>query len=249
MFLLVIATAYLEAQGIWEPFKRRLSVESNSPMETGKPFDLREIVRIQSDAKWVSFFYFYLMSLIYKEVIIHIWFTFYVRCFTKCIWSVAAWMILPTQTRTQQEECTGQALAGGLGVGRVVCTPVPTATVFCQTTSPDLVQAALDLCNPPPAFRLIKIVAKDSASWLIERPGVPNSSSRAQASRRTSRAQDPHSQTAQGPTVQKNRITTDSWQPWIKTSTGLSLLPLTCLQNTIHNSLHKTKVIYNNILA
>uniref|UniRef100_A0A673HG09 Uncharacterized protein n=1 Tax=Sinocyclocheilus rhinocerous TaxID=307959 RepID=A0A673HG09_9TELE len=49
MFLLVIATAYLEAQGIWEPFKRRLSVESNSPMETGKPFDLREIVRIQSD--------------------------------------------------------------------------------------------------------------------------------------------------------------------------------------------------------
>ncbi len=53
MFLLVIATAYLEAQGIWEPFKRRLSVESNSPMETGKPFDLREIVRIQSDAKWV----------------------------------------------------------------------------------------------------------------------------------------------------------------------------------------------------
>ena len=51
MFLLVIATAYLEAQGIWEPFKKRLSVESNSPMETGKPFDLREIVRIQSDAK------------------------------------------------------------------------------------------------------------------------------------------------------------------------------------------------------
>ncbi|XP_066521024.1 transmembrane protein 131 isoform X2 [Hoplias malabaricus] len=50
MFLLVIATAYLEAQGIWEPFKRRLSVESNSPMETGKPFDLREIVRLQSDA-------------------------------------------------------------------------------------------------------------------------------------------------------------------------------------------------------
>uniref|UniRef100_A0A8C1ZB82 Transmembrane protein 131 n=1 Tax=Cyprinus carpio TaxID=7962 RepID=A0A8C1ZB82_CYPCA len=47
MFMLVIATAYLEAQGIWEPFKRRLSVESNSPMETGKPFDLREIVRIQ----------------------------------------------------------------------------------------------------------------------------------------------------------------------------------------------------------
>uniref|UniRef100_A0A8C1VKZ6 Transmembrane protein 131 n=1 Tax=Cyprinus carpio TaxID=7962 RepID=A0A8C1VKZ6_CYPCA len=53
MFLLVIATAYLEAQGIWEPFKRRLSVESNSPMETGKPFDLREIVRIQSDHSYL----------------------------------------------------------------------------------------------------------------------------------------------------------------------------------------------------
>ncbi|KAJ8350384.1 hypothetical protein SKAU_G00255140 [Synaphobranchus kaupii] len=51
MFLLVIATAYLEAQGIWEPFKRRLSFEaSNTPMETGRPFDLREIVRVQSDA-------------------------------------------------------------------------------------------------------------------------------------------------------------------------------------------------------
>ncbi|KAF5894648.1 transmembrane protein, partial [Clarias magur] len=55
MFLLVIATAYLEAQGIWEPFKRCLSVESNSPMETGKPFDLREIVRIQSDANLNDF--------------------------------------------------------------------------------------------------------------------------------------------------------------------------------------------------
>ncbi|KAI7807286.1 transmembrane protein 131 isoform X1 [Triplophysa rosa] len=55
MFLLVIATAYLEAQGIWEPFKRRLSVESNSPMETGKPFDLREIVRIQSEANLNDF--------------------------------------------------------------------------------------------------------------------------------------------------------------------------------------------------
>ncbi|XP_051563177.1 transmembrane protein 131-like isoform X3 [Myxocyprinus asiaticus] len=55
MFLLVIATAYLEAQGIWEPFKRRLSIESNSPMETGKPFDLREIVRIQSDANLNDF--------------------------------------------------------------------------------------------------------------------------------------------------------------------------------------------------
>ncbi|XP_059427078.1 transmembrane protein 131-like isoform X2 [Carassius carassius] len=55
MFLLVIATAYLEAQGIWEPFKRRLSVESNSPMETGKLFDLREIVRIQSEANLNDF--------------------------------------------------------------------------------------------------------------------------------------------------------------------------------------------------
>ncbi|XP_036401411.1 transmembrane protein 131-like isoform X2 [Megalops cyprinoides] len=51
MFLLVIATAYLEAQGIWEPFKRRLCLEpSSAPMETGRPFDLREIVRIQTDA-------------------------------------------------------------------------------------------------------------------------------------------------------------------------------------------------------
>ncbi|KAL6458179.1 hypothetical protein MHYP_G00334090 [Metynnis hypsauchen] len=55
MFLLVIATAYLEAQGIWEPFKKRLSVESHSPMETGKPFDLREIVRIQNDANLSDF--------------------------------------------------------------------------------------------------------------------------------------------------------------------------------------------------
>ena len=51
MFLLVIATAYLEAQGIWEPFRRRLSLESNPPSETGRPFDLREIARIQSDTK------------------------------------------------------------------------------------------------------------------------------------------------------------------------------------------------------
>ena len=49
MFLLVIGTAYLEAQGIWQPFKKRLSVESSSPMDTGRPFDLRDIVRI--DAK------------------------------------------------------------------------------------------------------------------------------------------------------------------------------------------------------
>ncbi|XP_041862777.1 transmembrane protein 131 isoform X2 [Melanotaenia boesemani] len=51
MFLLVIATAYLEAQSIWEPFKRRVSVESNSSLETGKPFNLRDIVQIHSDSK------------------------------------------------------------------------------------------------------------------------------------------------------------------------------------------------------
>lgn len=53
MFLLVIATAYLEAQSIWEPFKKRVSVESNSTLETGRPFNLREIVQIHSDSKWV----------------------------------------------------------------------------------------------------------------------------------------------------------------------------------------------------
>lgn len=49
MFLLVIVTAYLEAQSIWEPFKRRVSVESSSSLETGRPFNLREIGH--SDAK------------------------------------------------------------------------------------------------------------------------------------------------------------------------------------------------------
>ncbi|XP_052331637.1 transmembrane protein 131 [Oncorhynchus keta] len=53
MFLLVIAIAYLEAQGIWEPFKRHLSLDS--PMETGRPFDLREIIRISSDANLNDF--------------------------------------------------------------------------------------------------------------------------------------------------------------------------------------------------
>nr|XP_046155580.1 transmembrane protein 131 isoform X2 [Oncorhynchus gorbuscha] len=53
MFLLVIAIAYLEAQGIWEPFKRHLSLDST--METGRPFDLREIVRISSDANLNDF--------------------------------------------------------------------------------------------------------------------------------------------------------------------------------------------------
>uniref|UniRef100_A0A672GKI0 Transmembrane protein 131 n=1 Tax=Salarias fasciatus TaxID=181472 RepID=A0A672GKI0_SALFA len=51
MFLLVIATAYLEAQSIWEPFKRRVSVESNSTLETGRPFNLRDIGQIHSDSK------------------------------------------------------------------------------------------------------------------------------------------------------------------------------------------------------
>uniref|UniRef100_A0A8C2WUC3 Transmembrane protein 131 n=1 Tax=Cyclopterus lumpus TaxID=8103 RepID=A0A8C2WUC3_CYCLU len=55
MFLLVIATAYLEAQSIWEPFKRRVSVEANSSMETGRPFNLREIVQIHSDSKLNDF--------------------------------------------------------------------------------------------------------------------------------------------------------------------------------------------------
>ncbi|CAN9500273.1 unnamed protein product [Ophioblennius macclurei] len=51
MFLLVIATAYLEAQSIWEPFKRRVSVESNTTLETGRPFNLRDIGQIHSDSK------------------------------------------------------------------------------------------------------------------------------------------------------------------------------------------------------
>uniref|UniRef100_A0A4W3JI47 Transmembrane protein 131 n=1 Tax=Callorhinchus milii TaxID=7868 RepID=A0A4W3JI47_CALMI len=52
LFLLVIGTAYLEAQGIWEPFKRRLSLEgSNPPFDMGRTFDLRRIVGISSDGK------------------------------------------------------------------------------------------------------------------------------------------------------------------------------------------------------
>uniref|UniRef100_A0A1A8BHX9 Transmembrane protein 131 n=2 Tax=Nothobranchius kadleci TaxID=1051664 RepID=A0A1A8BHX9_NOTKA len=51
MFLLVIATAYLEAQSIWEPFKRRVSVESNSSLETGRPFNLRDFVQNHNDLK------------------------------------------------------------------------------------------------------------------------------------------------------------------------------------------------------
>uniref|UniRef100_A0A8D0GTT3 Transmembrane protein 131 n=1 Tax=Sphenodon punctatus TaxID=8508 RepID=A0A8D0GTT3_SPHPU len=50
LFLLVIGTAYLEAQGIWEPFRRRLSFEASSPpFDLGRPFDLRRIVGISSD--------------------------------------------------------------------------------------------------------------------------------------------------------------------------------------------------------
>uniref|UniRef100_A0A8C6TDC6 Transmembrane protein 131 n=1 Tax=Neogobius melanostomus TaxID=47308 RepID=A0A8C6TDC6_9GOBI len=49
MFLLVIATAWIEAKSIWEPFKRRVSVESNN-LETGRPFNLREIVQNHSDS-------------------------------------------------------------------------------------------------------------------------------------------------------------------------------------------------------
>lgn len=51
MFLLVIGTAYLEAQSIWEPYKRRVSVETNCTLETGRPFNLREIVQLHSESK------------------------------------------------------------------------------------------------------------------------------------------------------------------------------------------------------
>uniref|UniRef100_A0A4W6DTW8 Transmembrane protein 131 n=1 Tax=Lates calcarifer TaxID=8187 RepID=A0A4W6DTW8_LATCA len=54
MFLLVIATAYLEAQSIWEPFKRRVSVESNSTLETGRPFNLRDIVQIHTTSSQLT---------------------------------------------------------------------------------------------------------------------------------------------------------------------------------------------------
>ncbi|KAM4699945.1 transmembrane protein 131 isoform 2-T2 [Discoglossus pictus] len=55
LFLLVIGTAYLEAQGIWEPFKRRLSFEaSNSPFHMGRPFDLRRIVGISPENNFNS---------------------------------------------------------------------------------------------------------------------------------------------------------------------------------------------------
>ncbi|XP_019384019.1 PREDICTED: transmembrane protein 131, partial [Crocodylus porosus] len=56
LFLLVIGTAYLEAQGIWEPFRRRLSFEaSNPPFDMGRPFDLRRIVGISSDGNLNAF--------------------------------------------------------------------------------------------------------------------------------------------------------------------------------------------------
>ncbi|XP_068124260.1 transmembrane protein 131 isoform X3 [Hyperolius riggenbachi] len=55
LFLLVIGTAYLEAQGIWEPFRRRLSFEaSNPPFHLGRPFDLRRIVGISSENNYNS---------------------------------------------------------------------------------------------------------------------------------------------------------------------------------------------------
>ncbi|NXO04663.1 TM131 protein, partial [Rhinopomastus cyanomelas] len=50
LFLLVIGTAYLEAQGIWEPFRRRLSFEASNPaFDMGRPLDLRRIVGISSE--------------------------------------------------------------------------------------------------------------------------------------------------------------------------------------------------------
>ncbi|XP_056411884.1 transmembrane protein 131 isoform X2 [Hyla sarda] len=55
LFLLVIGTAYLEAQGIWEPFRRRLSFEaSNPPFQLGRPFDLRRIVGISTESNFNS---------------------------------------------------------------------------------------------------------------------------------------------------------------------------------------------------
>uniref|UniRef100_A0A3Q2Y0K3 Transmembrane protein 131 n=1 Tax=Hippocampus comes TaxID=109280 RepID=A0A3Q2Y0K3_HIPCM len=51
MFLLVIGTAYLEAQSIWEPYKRRVSLEPNCTLETGRPFNLREIVQLHSESQ------------------------------------------------------------------------------------------------------------------------------------------------------------------------------------------------------
>lgn len=44
----------MEAQGIWEPFRRRLSFEaSNPPFDVGRPFDLRRIVGISPEGKYV----------------------------------------------------------------------------------------------------------------------------------------------------------------------------------------------------
>ncbi|XP_071402504.1 transmembrane protein 131-like isoform X2 [Centroberyx affinis] len=49
MFLLVVVTAYLEALGIWEMFKKRMCYETSSnSMEPGKPFDLKEIGQLQN---------------------------------------------------------------------------------------------------------------------------------------------------------------------------------------------------------
>ncbi|XP_037106097.1 transmembrane protein 131 isoform X1 [Syngnathus acus] len=54
MFLLVIGTAYLEAQSIWEPFKRHVAIEPNCTLETGRPFNLRDIVQLHSDSNHTS---------------------------------------------------------------------------------------------------------------------------------------------------------------------------------------------------
>lgn len=67
MFLLVLITAYLEAQSIWEPFKKRVSVESNSNLETGRPFNLREIVQIHSDSKYVVYIIYLFIYLLRNQ--------------------------------------------------------------------------------------------------------------------------------------------------------------------------------------
>ncbi|XP_023691888.1 transmembrane protein 131-like isoform X2 [Paramormyrops kingsleyae] len=51
MFLLVMAMAYLEAKGIWEPFKRQLCCEgSDAPSEAERASILRETAQNQTDA-------------------------------------------------------------------------------------------------------------------------------------------------------------------------------------------------------
>lgn len=79
MFLLVLTTAYLEAQSIWEPFKKRVSVESNSSLETGRPFNLREIVQNHSDSKYVVF-------ILYLFIFPHI-----IQCRNQQYWGGSFW--------------------------------------------------------------------------------------------------------------------------------------------------------------